>query len=249
MKLTRKFGIALAGMVVLSLIFTCSDKKSPTDVTTHPEGWMDTSSPLFHGEKVMEDKGLTLCQSCHGQTLDDGGTSGVACTDCHNASKVESAQKHPERVQNLKWNLTSCQYCHNANFKGNGVSANCTTSNCHARPEGPKACVTCHGKFADTYASGTIPMHDIAPPADLYGETRPFSIGVGYHQFHLSRGVTCQACHANITSFDDPDHITGDGIAQLSDKFIKSWDRETATCTAVCHKVDGEFQPKVWTIE
>lgn len=249
MKVKQIFGAMLAGLVLMIFAVGCSTEKSPTDIEVHPEGWKDVSSPLFHGKKVEAAHSIDNCMTCHGATLADGGKAGVACTDCHKSQKVEDPTKHPARVQKLEWDLSSCTYCHGENYTGTDVSANCTTSSCHAREAGPEACVTCHGNFSKTYSTGELTLEDIAPPADLEGETRPLSTGVGYHQYHLEHGVTCIGCHPRVTSFDDPDHISGDGIAQISDKFIRSWDHDTATCTSACHLVNGQPESRQWTIE
>ncbi|MFN8546508.1 MAG: hypothetical protein U0527_00680 [Candidatus Eisenbacteria bacterium] len=47
----------------------------------HPDGWMDERSSSFHGQEVIL-HGVTECTECHGFGL-SGGTSGVACGDCH----------------------------------------------------------------------------------------------------------------------------------------------------------------------
>lgn len=246
MKCKQVFTIALTGLALMIFAVGCSEQKSPTDMETHPEGWTDMSSPLFHGNKVAANQGIDECMECHGSTLNDGGEAGVACTDCHNTQKVENPLKHTARVQRMEWDLTSCTYCHGDNFQGSKGSANCTT--CHVREDGPESCVTCHGDYSKTQSTGALTLQDIAPPADLRGETRPYSIGVGYHEYHINQGLTCIGCHPQVTSFDDPDHISGDGIAQISHQFIRSWDRETATCTSVCHLVNGEPEARQWTI-
>lgn len=47
----------------------------------HPDGWMIPASASFHGLEVLTD-GVDRCTTCHGFGL-SGGTSGVACADCH----------------------------------------------------------------------------------------------------------------------------------------------------------------------
>jgi len=47
----------------------------------HPVGWMNEDAPVFHGNAAFE-QGVEECTRCHGFGL-GGGTSGVACADCH----------------------------------------------------------------------------------------------------------------------------------------------------------------------
>jgi len=249
MKKSQRISILLAGLVVLIFAAGCSEKQSPVEVTTHPVQWNEQTSMLFHGAKVVENNDFTACQQCHGSALTAGGESGVACADCHNSGQVESVQNHPQRVKDLGWDLASCRVCHGNDYEGKGASASCVGSGCHVREEGPEACVTCHGDFSKTVASAALTLQDIAPPEDLMEETRPLSAGVGLHQFHLRKGLTCIGCHGhNVDEFDDPEHIDGDGMAELNAQYIKSWDPDEGTCTAVCHKVDDELVEKQWII-
>lgn len=47
----------------------------------HPDGWLTRVSSSFHGLKVFRE-GVERCTACHGFGL-GGGTSGVACAECH----------------------------------------------------------------------------------------------------------------------------------------------------------------------
>jgi len=47
----------------------------------HPDGWLDEASLSFHGLRVLAE-GYESCTRCHGPGL-AGGTSGVACGECH----------------------------------------------------------------------------------------------------------------------------------------------------------------------
>lgn len=47
----------------------------------HPDGWMDPRSSSFHGLAMLL-QGVDNCTRCHGHGL-GGGTSGVACSECH----------------------------------------------------------------------------------------------------------------------------------------------------------------------
>jgi len=250
MKRSRFVSICLAWSLTMVLLVACSTEKSPTEVQTHPVGWNEMESPVFHGIKVVDSRSYQSCESCHGEGLAAGGESGIACTDCHNSGAVESPIQHPQRVRNLGWDLENCTVCHGEDYTGRDASANCTTSGCHIRDEGPEACNTCHGDFGATFADGELSLNQIAPPADLEGETRPLSIGVGLHQYHIqNEGLTCIGCHAEVNEFDDGNHIDGDGIAEVRSRFIRSWNRNTGTCTSACHMEGGEPVEKQWIIQ
>jgi len=253
MKISQILRLLLMGFIVIGFLGQCSEQQSPTEVTTHPSVWNDQSSSIFHGDVVMEEGDLELCMSCHGSRLDTEGRSGVACIDCHNGNAIESVQNHTNRIREANWDMSSCQLCHTSDYTGMAGSANCADSNCHAREEGPESCNTCHGDFSANYTNVDLTDGDIAPPADLEGNTRQKDLGVGLHQFHLLYWPTCEDCHVPVDSFDDPNHIDGDDIAELNtdiDKGIKvlTWDREEATCTASCHIEDGQAVAKKWTI-
>jgi hypothetical protein len=47
----------------------------------HADGWMNERSAAFHGYYVATNSSLS-CTDCHGMDL-LGGSSGVACSDCH----------------------------------------------------------------------------------------------------------------------------------------------------------------------
>lgn len=47
----------------------------------HPDGWLTPASASFHGRVVLN-QGYDDCRRCHGQGL-GGGTSGLACSECH----------------------------------------------------------------------------------------------------------------------------------------------------------------------
>jgi hypothetical protein len=47
----------------------------------HPKDWMAPDSTAFHGVVVLQN-GWADCSRCHGAVL-GGGTSGLACGECH----------------------------------------------------------------------------------------------------------------------------------------------------------------------
>ena len=97
---------------------------------------------------------------------------------------------HGSVVKNLKWDMTQCQTCHGTDLSGGKTGVDCKS--CHTSAEGPKACNTCHGSFADPSR--------IAPPRDINGNSATSFRGVGAHAQHLYENilgakVNCSTCH------------------------------------------------------
>jgi CxxxxCH...CXXCH motif protein len=75
-------------LTIFLLFSSCAEKRDPFSVTTHPEGWTNSQSSLFHGAAVIEsNSNLANCTSCHGLDY-AGGTTGASCTSsgCHSES-------------------------------------------------------------------------------------------------------------------------------------------------------------------
>jgi len=84
----RRFG---AATVLAALLWGCGENKSNQSATSletgdlsHTEGWLSA-----HGQRVLEGS-VIACTSCHGEAL-DGGSSGVACAECHAADGASLA--------------------------------------------------------------------------------------------------------------------------------------------------------------
>lgn len=97
---------------------------------------------------------------------------------------------HGKLVKSLNWNLKECQFCHAANYSGGTTKKSCLS--CHKQSQGPEACNTCHGEFADSTR--------IAPPQDINGNISSSARGVGAHSAHLianvfGNQVKCATCH------------------------------------------------------
>ena len=201
----------------------------------------------------MESSGTAACEDCHGADL-SGGISGVACSDCHSLFPHPSGWTNPASpnfhgvyIKGDDWSLSSCTGCHGEDFEGGSSGVSCTT--CHSQTGGPEACNTCHGNFSG-------PVSDIrnwAPPEDLDKETATTAKGVGAHQAHLNtmdlasvNELGCNQCHAQLSGFDDPNHIKGgvqlhfDPLATDSGRVTPIWSGSSATCANVyCH---GNFE-------
>ena len=79
--------------IVVSLLLTtsCADERELsttcavdcTPTMIHPAGYLDPSSPDFHGNDLLRRNwDFALCASCHGNDF-SGGTTGVSCLTCH----------------------------------------------------------------------------------------------------------------------------------------------------------------------
>ena len=103
----------------------------------HPDGWMNPDASAFHGQRVLVD-GVADCQRCHGAGL-SGGTSGVACSQCHATVGGHPVGWMDESGPNFHGKAvaaqgpTPCQGCHGANYRGGSSGVSCYT--CHA--DGP----------------------------------------------------------------------------------------------------------------
>ena len=177
---------------------------------------------------VADYDGSTCSVYCHGVTLPGGevtepdwtGGHQAYCGACHG---VPPPEPHPV--------VDTCAGCHP--FQGfvpldperhvDGIldlSVDCNS--CHGGPDGP------------------------APPADTHGNEDTGARGVGAHAEHLADSdwrapIACTDCHAVPGDVGDPDHIDGDGIAELvwgqranADGAAPDWDG--VSCDGVyCH--------------
>jgi predicted CxxxxCH...CXXCH cytochrome family protein len=117
----------------------------------------------------------------------------------------------------------------------------CAGGSCWLDPKAPateSGCRACHGS-----------LDNAAPPLALNGDTSTGALGVGAHQAHLrggafSRPVECQECHVVPERIEDPSHLDGDGIAEVTFGDVGTlrrsltqarWDRERGTCVTYCH--------------
>jgi predicted CxxxxCH...CXXCH cytochrome family protein len=177
---------------------------------------MEKSAANFHGRKDLA-VGSEFCTECHGEDY-SGGTSGVACSDCHanyphpnNWVAPGNASSHAAHLKDHYWNMDQCKSCHGANYQGGVSGVSCY--NCHTEPGGPEACNVCHG----TSATAVSVLSSWAPPKDLFDNIDPSVAGVGAHQIHLTQNTwstaytqDCNLCHVETNSFDDPTHINGE---------------------------------------
>jgi predicted CxxxxCH...CXXCH cytochrome family protein len=218
--------LAAAMIAVLAAASGCSELSdtlppaSGGGITIHPEGWLNQSSPDFHGAYLKtKNWEVEECAACHGAHF-DGGTSQVSCLSCHSAFPhsvvfTMAAGYHPGYMRANIFPLTECQSCHGTDYQGGALGVpTCTQSGCHVDASGtpkiPEACNTCHGVFS-------APASDFlsaAPPKSVAGATSTSDPGVGAHQSHLfadiAKKVKCTECHTVPSAWNDAGHITSD---------------------------------------
>jgi predicted CxxxxCH...CXXCH cytochrome family protein len=158
---------------------------------------------------------------------------------------TSSANFHGNVLKANNFNLTGCQQCHAANFRGGITNVSCY--NCHTQVAGPLACNTCHGNFADSAR--------IAPPRNINGNTSTDLITVGAHVSHLYANnlavVACENCHKVPNANNIKDHFTPipqenivilDSLAIHGIASNAEFDANTGTCSNIyCH---GNFEFK-----
>jgi len=204
----------------------------------HIADWQKQESENFHG-LYLKDAGWSSesCQKCHGTDY-KGGTSNVSCYACHNGYPHSNNfyygkgndDFHGNYIRLANWSMDNCKSCHGVDYSGGSSEKAC--SKCHTGEDGPEACHVCHGSSKNS-----------APPEDLNNNTAPSFIGVGAHQLHVDLYNSCDYCHVEPVSFDDPNHIDDTPHAEVKEAW--NWNRDTATCEAICHK--DENKTYIWT--
>ncbi|WP_428262480.1 CxxxxCH/CxxCH domain c-type cytochrome [Haliangium sp.] len=205
-----------------------------------------------NGTAASWDRDNTTCTVyCHGASLEDGGGSLTTpdwtrvddtqnrCGTCHGAPPPEP---HPSD--------TNCGTCH-PTMKPGTLEFLDPASHINGELDVvdgalDAVCGSCHGEGDES-----------SPPRDLAGNTERSAPGVGAHRQHVGdsdwhRDLSCVQCHVVPVQVDDPDHIDGDNIAEMTFDTLNptaSYDRDNVTCTNVyCHSDGGkEFETMVWT--
>lgn len=114
---------------------------------------------------------------------------------------------HGEAIRAAKWDMRECEQCHGGNYSGGTTGISCQP--CHAAPEGPEACFTCHGIEPNP-----------TPPSDLDGHMEASFPGVGAHRECMgstlrSRPVRCSECHIVPAGMYETGHIDSDLPAEV----------------------------------
>ncbi|MFQ5797197.1 MAG: CxxxxCH/CxxCH domain-containing protein [Bacteroidota bacterium] len=122
-------------------------------------------------------------------------------------TEVTSPEFHGELIRATQWDLKQCQQCHGREYSGGTSRISCEP--CHAAPDGPEACFTCHGS-----------ANNPAPPLDLDDNMESLFPGVAAHQEHLvsalqSKPMACSECHIVPTEMHAAGHVGSDLPAEL----------------------------------
>jgi predicted CxxxxCH...CXXCH cytochrome family protein len=212
-------------VVIASLLNSCSDLKSVQDLPlassgqfqVHDAGWLDTTASNFHGAVLKQSQyNLNECATCHAKQF-TGGTSGVACSKCHqyypHPAGFASPSGHPQYLYAQNYPLSQCKACHGTTYAGAGdPNLSCSKSGCHVDAnnagKSPEACSTCHGNFK----AAANDLVAAAPPSTVLGVTDPAARGVGAHQKHLAtatfgKTLKCQECHTVPSQVTSPGHL------------------------------------------
>jgi hypothetical protein len=210
----------ISSLLLIFLVFSCTERNDPVEVGTHPTEWNNSGSIKFHGKNVIF-SGPGACQSCHGEDY-QGGSSGVSCYDCHAGyphppgwTDSESEQFHGEVVEDS--GPEQCQSCHGEDYNGGSSRVSCY--DCHAGyphppawtdPEseqfhgevvedsGPEQCQSCHGEDYQGGSSGVscYSCHASYPHPDGFGDVESTAFHGEYFKVIANwELMPCQSCH------------------------------------------------------
>jgi hypothetical protein len=194
----------------------------------HSNEWLVSDDESFHGLFVKNSGyDISSCASCHGGDF-MGGNTEVSCYTCHKNyphqdgwTSPSNENFHGQAIQAANWSMENCTSCHGEDYRGGSSGASCFK--CHTGDEGPETCNTCHGSSVN-----------FAPPQDLSDNTSTTALGVGAHQLHMVMFDSCFPCHNVPTKVSDEGHIDSTPNAEVKENW--GWDRNSATCTSLCHQ-------------
>jgi predicted CxxxxCH...CXXCH cytochrome family protein len=239
----------------------CADCHAIPASTLHADGktdflWGDTANA--DGASPQYDTSKATCSSvyCHGTTLIGAKAGGSVkrepiWTQVDGTFKACGASCHTNPPGGGHTDNGSCNLCHGQVINSMGQIVNPPLHIDGKVDVGSFACNACHGSADNN-----------APPTGTNGETATSTAAVGAHQSHLKDGplrtaVACGECHLVPTDFDSEGHVevppaevTWGSLAKTGDA-APSWDRVSATCSAVyCHGATlsgGSKTEPVWT--
>lgn len=130
------------------------------EIGMHPAGWVDNTSPNFHGKTISSQKwSFESCKTCHGSNL-RGGSSGTDCNDCHSGGVTECRLCHGSITANSIWPPKALNGETSVSYIGVGVHNIHMTRDSTLRFAARVRCVSCHRAFStfeDTLHIGNNP--------------------------------------------------------------------------------------------
>jgi hypothetical protein len=199
-------------LVLLLVLAGCGSNNPKSTFSTANGGAHTQVGWLPAGHMTAANSDLGSCAVCHGSDY-SGGTSQVACTECHMGDQ--------QNVHPLDWGYLA--YAKHGAFVNQSGIASCNNMYCHGKTlagvtsSGP-SCTSCHigGPYRvhpGTGVDATTDFNNWATntTSSYFHGTYVTNNGVNScenavcHGTNL-KGVTgsgssCQACHANYTSF------------------------------------------------
>ncbi|MCB0730280.1 MAG: hypothetical protein KDC88_04535 [Ignavibacteriae bacterium] len=155
-------------------------------------------------------------------------------------AKLGSQDFHGTILKARNWDMSGCKSCHASDFSGGLSGTSC--NDCHTQANGPEACNTCHGVFADETK--------IAPPRDLDNNFETTAKGVGAHTTHiyeneLSLPLGCFDCHSG--DFASGNFVTAHIDGLPAEMKLDGYNQSELTCSnTYCH---GNFEFKKDDVE
>jgi hypothetical protein len=197
---------------LLLVLAGCGSKNPNSTFSTASGGAHTAANWLPAGHMTAANSDLGSCAVCHGSDY-SGGTSKVACTECHMGDQ--------QNVHPLDWGYLAYAK-HGAYAKTTGI-ASCNNMYCHGKTltgvatSGP-SCTSCHlggpmqvhpGNYSST-ATDFTDWSTNTTSSNFHG-TYVTNNGINscanavchgtYLKGVTGSGSSCQACHANYTSF------------------------------------------------
>jgi predicted CxxxxCH...CXXCH cytochrome family protein len=206
---------------------------------------------------TVVDGSQARCTSCHGNPPPSPHPADDRCASCHgdviatNGSFIAPALHldgtvQVDAVHPPDWAAANA---HGTAFDDGGA-ASCNAASCHgASLTGGSSgvlCNDCHSGWATdcTFCHGGRDNATGAPPAGVRGETARTTLAVGAHTAHVAATAThaawqCGTCHVTPSSALSPNHVDGDGRAEIvfsSLNAAATYSASTGGCASLyCH--------------
>jgi len=188
-----------AGYILILICMTgcSSNRDNPTLPDAHPESWLDSESPDFHGNVVVG-SGVAGCAKCHGDDL-DGGKVNISCIDCHatlsdictgcHGGLDNNAGAPPYGLRGEDSDTSLAVGAHTAHLTGSSLA-------------GPVPCEACHNYpafvFDSTHLDYNFLSGDIASDSIAEIVWHGIADGGDAHWDRNSRNCTGTYCHGGF---------------------------------------------------